>query len=93
MWFLTSVAFPLFPLYSFLFVPEILRVLTSMPSRLRLDSAHLDSSVNLCQVVFSDNVELMNWVSIGMIAFYSVITVIARPFSEHFSLVCHNADF
>jgi hypothetical protein len=49
--------------------------------------------VNLCQVVFSDNVELMNWVSIGMIAFYSVVTVITRPFSEHFSLVCHNADF
>ena len=58
-----------------------------------LDYAHLDSSVNLCQVVFSDNVELMNWVSIGMIAFYSVITVLARPFSEHFSLVCHNAEF
>jgi hypothetical protein len=42
----------------------------------------------LCQVVFSENVQLMNWVSIGMIAFYSVITVLARPFSEHFSLVC-----
>jgi hypothetical protein len=36
---------------------------------------------------------MMNWVGIGMMAFYSLITLIARPFQTKRVMVCSQQPF